>query len=136
MDHAELKDNAPRVMYNPKNGQHEPSEALKTANGRVPPAHEGFAGLFFTSVTNGRGLPLELFLAVMRHVRIDSESNLVYASHVCPAWRSAILDCPDLWDELNHVEIGASREHVRLCTTASRAKVSNRSSRRGSRDVS
>ena len=115
-------------MDNPTNGQQEPSEAVKGSNGRGPPAHEGFGGLFFTPVTNGRGLPLELFLAVMRHVRVASESDLVYASHVCPAWRKAILDCPDLWDELKDVDIGAAREHVRLCTTAIRARVSTESS--------
>jgi hypothetical protein len=39
------------AMDSPKNGQHEPSEAAEGANGRVPPAHEGFAGLFLGALS-------------------------------------------------------------------------------------
>ncbi|GAA5984424.1 hypothetical protein JCM10908_003341 [Rhodotorula pacifica] len=103
-------------------GPRQPSEALKAGNGASQAVHEGYAGLFFTAVTGGKGLPLELFLAIMRLVRAHSETDLVHASHVCPAWRKAILECPDLWDELVEVELGFDNERVRLCTTASRAK--------------
>lgn len=112
------------IMSASTNGAPTPSEALKVANGANAPIHEGFAGLFFTAAVPGRGLPLELFLSVVRRVRAASELDLIRASQVCPAWRKIILDCPDLWDQLKNVELGTEKQHVRLCTTASRAKVS------------
>lgn len=98
------------------------SRPAKPGNG-VQGMHEGYSGLYFVSSTGGKGLPLELFLGVMRQVRYGSETALIRASHVCPGWRKAIVECADLWSDLDKVSIGSARDLERLRAFATRSKV-------------
>lgn len=92
-------------------------------NQGVQGMHEGYLGLYFVSTTGGKGLPLELFLGVMRHVRIESEIDLIRASHVCTGWRKATVECADLWNDLDKVCIGSAKDLERLRAFATRSKV-------------
>ncbi|BGP19566.1 hypothetical protein JCM10213_000166 [Rhodosporidiobolus nylandii] len=112
---------------------------------------EGLSGLFFRSTSSAlpstvsagdhtlrtpQGLPLELFLLVMRHVRADDadmddeagegERDLVLASQVCVGWRRAIVGCPQLWDELLCVKAASFNGVDRVRAVAGRSKGSLR----------
>lgn len=84
---------------------------------------EGFAGLFFVAASGGKGLSLELFLNVMRHVRDESQAALIQAGQVCSTWRKATHRNCELWTSLGTVVLGAEADMQRLREIASRAKV-------------
>lgn len=84
---------------------------------------EGFAGHFFVAASGGKGLPLELFLNVMRHVRDESQAALIQAGQVCSTWRKATHRSCELWTSLGPVLLGAEADMQRLREIASRAKV-------------
>jgi len=92
---------------------------------------EGYAFLFFAAaapppskhaVTHSRGVPLETFIAVMHLVRDGSERDLVQATHVCAGWRRAILECGQLWSDLDQVNVVDYATVDRVRAVASRAK--------------
>ncbi|GAA6052951.1 hypothetical protein JCM3770_006752 [Rhodotorula araucariae] len=91
---------------------------------------EGYGALYFASAAplpvhstaGSRGVPLETFLLVMRHVRNGSECDLVQASHVCSGWRHAILSCGELWNELADVNIGDLNALDRVRAVSARAQ--------------
>ncbi|BGP51198.1 hypothetical protein JCM10450v2_007127 [Rhodotorula kratochvilovae] len=91
---------------------------------------EGYASLYFASAAplpvhstaGSRGIPLETFLLVMRHVRDGSERDLVQASHVCAGWRRAILGCGQLWRDLEDVAVADLNALDRVRAISSRAQ--------------
>lgn len=91
---------------------------------------EGHASLFFASAaappasssSRPRGIPLESFLAVMHEVRRGSEYDLVEASHVCTGWRKAIVECGQLWSELEGVDVTSFTAVERVRAVSSRAR--------------
>ncbi|PRQ72285.1 hypothetical protein AAT19DRAFT_9624 [Rhodotorula toruloides] len=107
----------------------------------MPPPPEGYAGHFFASIQRedaggpafaswGKsGVPLEVFLQIMQEVKEESETDLVWASHVCKGWRKAILECGPLWDELEDVEAGSLFALDRVRAFAERSQVRRRACR-------
>ncbi|BGP57849.1 hypothetical protein JCM8202v2_005498 [Rhodotorula sphaerocarpa] len=101
------------------NGNGSPASTSAAAS-LLPP--EGFAGLFFVAASGGKGLPLELFLNVMRHVRDESQAALIQAGQVCSTWRRATHHSCELWTSLGTVRLGAEADMQRLREIASRAE--------------
>ncbi|GEM10695.1 hypothetical protein Rt10032_c12g4712 [Rhodotorula toruloides] len=100
----------------------------------MPQPPEGYAGHFFafiqpedasspTFASWGKsGVPLDVFLQIMHEVKEESETDLVWASHVCKGWRKAILGCEHLWGELEDVEAGSLFALDRVRGFAERSK--------------
>lgn len=128
-------------------------EATSSITNGLHGPREGQTGLFFCtaaaetsddgSMTTRKqrmghgGLPVELFLNVMGHVRYEEEEDddgdggrkdageldVIRASQVCVGWRRAILGCGALWTELRTVKAASFVGVDRVRAIAERSKV-------------
>lgn len=77
--------------------------------------HEGRDGIYLGK------LPLELFLLTIGFVAKADDSYMITATHVCMAWRKAIIGHPKLWSVLDGVDCGSLTSIDRVRTWCSRS---------------